>query len=43
MSANQSPQDLAREIIHRLDELEGRLELYQDKVRKALTEGVPHD
>ncbi len=38
MSASRSSQDLAEEIIRRLDELKGRMELYQDKVRKLMTE-----
>jgi len=38
MSGDQSTQDLANQIIRRLDEFKGRLESYQDKVRKAIAE-----
>jgi len=38
MSSEQSPQDLAREIMHKLDGLKASLEHYQEKVRKAIGE-----
>jgi hypothetical protein len=42
MSANQSTLDLTRRIIRRLDALGNRLELYQDKVRKAINDPAVH-
>ena len=41
MSGNQSTEDLASEIIRRLDTRKGRLELYQEKVRKVIAEDSP--
>jgi hypothetical protein len=38
MSGNQSIENLTREMVRRLDELKSRLELYQEKVRRAVAE-----
>jgi hypothetical protein len=38
MSGNLSTEDLAREIIRKLDELKTSLERYQEKVRKAIAQ-----
>jgi hypothetical protein len=38
MSGNRSIEDLTREMIRRLAELKSRLELYQEKVGKAVAE-----
>jgi hypothetical protein len=38
MSKNPSAQDLTRDMIHRFDELKGRLEQYQDRTRQLVLE-----